>query len=166
VSNSLPKPLPSETGLRVHVRTVPETDFVSAVRLSELLAWETDPVALLGFDPARAVAALHLIAADRYGRILGAYTSSGLAGVLLLGGMVVSEWSAGRYLAVTSLIVDRPFRGRGIGTALYSAARDVARSLGAVGLELHVREDNLRAQKLYAELGLVTQPYRLMREQF
>jgi len=166
VSNSLPKPLSSGKGHRVHVRDVPETDFVSVVRLSELLAWETDPAALLGFDPIRALAALRLIAADRNGHILGAYTSAGLAGVLLLGGSVVSEWSGGRYLAVTSLFVARLYRGKGIGKALYSAARDVARSLGAVGLELHVREDNLRAQKLYAELGLSLQPYRLMREQF
>jgi GNAT superfamily N-acetyltransferase len=128
------------------IRIVPEQDYLLVVRYSETLARETDPAAITAFNRSSALAALRHIARDPFGRVLGAYTSGELAGILILGGVEMSEWNGGRYLLITSFFVSERHRGQGVGRALYAAAERTARSLGTIGLQLHVREDNLRAQ--------------------
>ncbi|MBA3660945.1 MAG: GNAT family N-acetyltransferase [Gammaproteobacteria bacterium] len=50
-----------------------------------------------------------------------------------------------------------PYRGRGIGEALMRAALNQAQSKGLTRIELTVRENNVRAIKLYKKLGFVVE---------
>jgi ribosomal protein S18 acetylase RimI-like enzyme len=69
----------------------------------------------------------------------------------------------GRYYLLRSqpyfLIVDvgliRPFRGRGIGSALIEGTQALAAESGAMGIDLHVYEHNAEAQRLYKRLNFV-----------
>ena len=54
---------------------------------------------------------------------------------------------------IANVVVEREYRGRGIGQRLVQAAIDEARELGARGTVLQVYEDNLRALRLYTDLG-------------
>ena len=56
-------------------------------------------------------------------------------------------------LGVYSVYVDRWARGRGVGSALLSAAIARARSTGAARLVLNVGDHNLAAQALYHRVG-------------
>ncbi|MGP5259389.1 GNAT family N-acetyltransferase [Brachybacterium paraconglomeratum] len=56
-------------------------------------------------------------------------------------------------LVLDGICVDRAARGRGIGTALLSAAADRARKIGASTVQLSVIDSNPRARALYERHG-------------
>ena len=59
----------------------------------------------------------------------------------------------GKFWVVNDLFVNDTVRKRGIGRALLERAERLARDSGAVGLTLSTATDNLRAQRLYEEMG-------------
>ena len=59
----------------------------------------------------------------------------------------------GQFWVVNDLFVNDTVRKRGIGRALLERAERFARDSGAVGLTLSTATDNLRAQRLYEEMG-------------
>ena len=59
----------------------------------------------------------------------------------------------GKFWVVNDLFVNDTSRKRGIGRALLERAERLARDSGAVGLTLSTATDNLRAQRLYEEMG-------------
>lgn len=64
-----------------------------------------------------------------------------------------STFAARPLLNVHDLAVLPAHRGRGVGRALLKAAEERARARGCAKLTLEVREDNLRARRLYEERG-------------
>lgn len=60
-------------------------------------------------------------------------------------------------LYIDDLCVDESARGQKVGTALYEAALDLARTLGCYNLTLNVWSCNESALKFYRALGMVPQ---------
>ena len=60
-------------------------------------------------------------------------------------------------LYIDDLCVDEKARGKGIGTALYSAAVDLAKASGCYNLTLNVWSCNPSAMKFYEKCGLTPQ---------
>lgn len=59
------------------------------------------------------------------------------------------------YALVSELVVDAPFRGRGLGRALLSRAEEYAWYMEASSLQLEVTAGNLMARRLYASRGFI-----------
>jgi GNAT superfamily N-acetyltransferase len=57
------------------------------------------------------------------------------------------------YAFVSDLFVRKPYRRKGIGHMLLSAAEDYARGLGITRLQLEVTFGNTRARRLYSSFG-------------
>ncbi len=70
-----------------------------------------------------------------------------------------STFAAMPLLNIHDVAVHPEHRGRGVGTALLTAAEDLARARGCCKLTLEVLEGNARARALYARLGY--RPYVL-----
>ena len=70
-----------------------------------------------------------------------------------------STFAARPLLNIHDVAVHPDHRGRGVGTALMSAAEEFARERGCCKLTLEVLEGNARASELYARLGY--RPYAL-----
>jgi len=60
------------------------------------------------------------------------------------------------FLYLDDCSVKRDYRGRGIGTALFAAAEQYARSRSIPAIYLHVEKENTRAIKFYRNLGYET----------
>ncbi|MCD8286064.1 MAG: GNAT family N-acetyltransferase [Clostridia bacterium] len=67
-----------------------------------------------------------------------------------------------RTLYIDDLCVDEKVRGQGIGTALYTYALDLAKSLGCHNVTLNVWTCNPKAMGFYQHLGL--KPYKICME--
>src|SRR5262245_10052522 len=88
----------------------------------------------------------------RRGRLLVAVTGGRPVGVAAL----TFTWSfehGGRSAWLEELYVEPARRGQGIGTALLTAARDLAAASGAAAIDLEVDEAHERAARLYARFG-------------
>ena len=68
---------------------------------------------------------------------------------------MICAWS--KTLYIDDLCVDERFRGRGIGKALYHAARDLAVKSGCGSLTLNVWNCNAPAMEFYRKCGFVPQ---------
>ena len=75
-----------------------------------------------------------------------------------------SDWRCGDFWWIQSVYVVREARRGGVFRALYEAVREQARAAGAVGLRLYVENDNQRAQRTYAELGMAQSHYLMYEE--
>lgn len=159
-------PAPAAIRPNVDIRTIPPGSNLAIAQLSAKLIHETDPDAFDKFEVQHALAAIELMTDEPYCQALGAYVSQELVGMLLLGGYELSESAGGRVLIISSFYILPAYRGRGVGRGLYAAAKRMARSLGAVGMQLHVHNSNLSAQAVYEELGIRMTEYVLMREHF
>ena len=60
-----------------------------------------------------------------------------------------------RHTGVLGIGVVEEYRGRGIGAALLATTLEAARQRGITRVELHVREHNTRAIRLYEKFGFV-----------
>lgn len=151
----------------VQIREVPAADYPTVARHVHALDCAEHSGAPAAFDLAKTVEILRKIAADSPCCILGAYDQQhGLVATLIIGGYEWHEVRGGRLLIVTALFVDEHHRSRQIGAALYRAAREVAISRGAAGLELHVRRTNIRGRRFYRNLQLRPTGLLLYREWF
>ena len=83
--------------------------------------------------------------------------------------LITFEWSDWRNRMVwwiQSVFVVPDARGRGVFRALYDRARREARAAGAGGLRLYVDTSNVRAQTVYASLGMNGDHYRVFEDMF
>ena len=83
--------------------------------------------------------------------------------------LITFEWSDWRNRMVwwiQSVYVLPEARGDGIFRTLYEAARREAQAAGAGGLRLYVHNANVRAQKVYAALGMIGDHYRVFEDMF
>ncbi|MBD3894995.1 GNAT family N-acetyltransferase [Halomonas sp. ML-15] len=67
---------------------------------------------------------------------------------------------------VATIVLDKAFRGQGIGRHLMSAAEDFAKAKGASDIRLEVMAFNASALAFYEELGYENMSYRLMKPLF
>ncbi len=78
-----------------------------------------------------------------------------------------SDWRNGQFWWIQSVYIDPAWRGRGYFRALYEEVERRARSAdGVCGLRLYVERDNLRAQGVYAKLGMEQTPYLIYETEF
>jgi ribosomal protein S18 acetylase RimI-like enzyme len=99
------------------------------------------------------------------GRYWVAELDGRVAGQLL----VTFEWSDWRNRMVwwiQSVYVAPDARRRGVLRTLYDAARREALAAGAGGLRLYVDNSNIRAQAVYASLGMNGDHYRVFEDMF
>ena len=83
--------------------------------------------------------------------------------------LITFEWSDWRNRMVwwiQSVYVMPNVRGRGVLRTLYDATRREALASGSGGLRLYVDTTNVRAQKVYAALGMSGDHYRVFEEMF
>lgn len=103
------------------------------------------------------------------GRAPGAYWIAELRGVVVGQLMITFEWSDWRNRMVwwiQSVYVSPDARQHGVFRALYAHVRDAARAEGAGGLRLYVDTTNVRAQQVYAALGMNGDHYRVFEDMF
>jgi ribosomal protein S18 acetylase RimI-like enzyme len=77
-----------------------------------------------------------------------------------------SDWRGGDFCWIQSVYVLPEARRSGVYRALHASASARARKAGAVGLRLYVEQDNLRAQRSYAALGMRRTAYALFEQEF
>jgi len=90
------------------------------------------------------------------GQVLVAETGNGLAGyATVLTKVTSTDLDDGdlEYSLIDDLFVKEQFRGNGIGKMLVRAAEHFAASAGSRWLRLSVLANNIRARRLYEELG-------------
>lgn len=112
---------------------------VAAVALLEQQVF-SDPWSENAFREELVAAGRRYLVAEEGGAVLG------------YGGLLV----VGDDAHVTTLAVDPPARGRGLGTRLMLRLADEARAAGAAHLTLEVRVSNRPAQSLYRRFGFET----------
>jgi ribosomal protein S18 acetylase RimI-like enzyme len=64
-----------------------------------------------------------------------------------------STFKAKSYINLHDIIILQKFRGRGVGKKLLEKIIEIAKERNCCKITLEVREDNLPAKKLYADLG-------------
>jgi ribosomal protein S18 acetylase RimI-like enzyme len=77
-----------------------------------------------------------------------------------------SDWRNGALWWIQSVFVHPNYRRSGVFTALYRHVESIARESDARGLRLYVEENNERAQKTYAALGMMWPNYLVMESIF
>lgn len=75
-----------------------------------------------------------------------------------------SDWRNGMVWWIQSVHVDAAARQQGIFRQLYAFARAQAQAAGARGLRLYVDTTNVRAQRVYAALGMNGDHYRVFED--
>jgi GNAT superfamily N-acetyltransferase len=77
-----------------------------------------------------------------------------------------SDWRNRMVWWIQSVYVVPDARGRGVLRTLYDVARSEALEAGAAGLRLYVDTTNVRAQAVYAALGMNGDHYRVFEDMF
>jgi len=77
-----------------------------------------------------------------------------------------SDWRNRMVWWIQSVYVVPDARGRGVLRTLYDTARREALEAGAAGLRLYVDTTNVRAQAVYAALGMNGDHYRVFEDMF
>jgi ribosomal protein S18 acetylase RimI-like enzyme len=138
-----------------------DLDFITSGNVQ--MALDTEGVTL---DPAVLRAGVLAVVEERVpGRYWIAERDGEVVGQLL----ITYEWSDWRNRMVwwiQSVYVSPASRRLGIFRALYDHVRTEARAAGAGGLRLYVDNTNLRAQEVYAALGMDGGHYRVFEDMF
>lgn len=139
----------------VRFRSAAPPDIPRLVALiGELFAIETAFTA----DPARQEAGLRaLLAAYPRTQILVATANGMIIGMCTVQ-LMLSTAEGGASGLVEDVVVDRDWRGQGIGRNLLEAAEDWARSQGALRVQLLADQRNVRALDFYAGMGWTLTP--------
>ncbi len=98
--------------------------------------------------------ATRLLVARAEGEIVGSLT------------LVLVRIPTGLRAIIEDVVVDEQARGRGVGRALNEAALDLARSAGAVSVDLTSRPSREAANRLYLRLGFVPRDTNVYRYKF
>ena len=147
----------------LQVRPATPADLRFIVSFNALLADETEGLQL---DPATLEAG---VAAVLEGSTAGRYWIAELDRQVVGQLLITFEWSDWRNRMVwwiQSVYVAPDARGRGVLRALYDAARREALAAGSGGLRLYVDTTNIRAQAVYAALGMNGDHYRVFEDMF
>jgi GNAT superfamily N-acetyltransferase len=151
------------TDHKLNVRAARAEDLETLVAGNLALAEETERV-LLDMDTLRQ-GIRALLESRAPGRYLVAELEGHVVGQLL----ITFEWSDWRNRMVwwiQSVYVAPDVRGRGVLRTLYDAARREALEAGSGGLRLYVDTTNIRAQAVYAALGMNGDHYRVFEDMF
>lgn len=128
------------------------------------MAWETERRRLNGARVNRGVRAL--LKDKAKGIYFVAEIDGQVAGQLLIT-FEWSDWRNGNFWWIQSVYVAPEFRERGVFRALYAHVYKLAKSRrDACGLRLYVDDDNARAQKAYARLGMQESHYKFFEIDF
>lgn len=138
--------------LRVSIRAATTADLERLVALlAVLFSIEQDFVA----DKGRQRQGLALMLANERGRVLVAEADGRVVG-MCSGQLLVSTAEGGLSLLVEDVVVDKEWRGRGIGRLLMAALGDWARPHQVSRLQLLADRNNLPALAFYQNLGWQT----------
>lgn len=150
--------------MKFDIRDAVPADTVTIASYNSQLAEETEARALAAAVIHAGVSAL--LEDSTKGRYWVAETEGKLVGQI----MVTYEWSDwrnGMLWWIQSVYVHPDFRRRGIYKALYRHVEACAKSCEDVrGLRLYVENNNTRAQKTYAALGMLDPHYRVLESMF
>ena len=128
------------------------------------LAWETEKRRLNRVRVHRGVLAL---LKDKAKGIYFVAEEQGVVAGQLLITFEWSDWRNGNFWWIQSVYVAAEFRERGVFRSLYAHVHQLAQSRRDVcGLRLYVDEDNARAQKAYARLGMKESHYKFFEIDF
>ena len=133
------------------VRAAQRGDIHHIASWNQAMAWETESKRL---DPevlARGVAAV--FDEPRRGFYLVAERAGEPVGCLLVT-YEWSDWRCGDFFWIQSVYVIESARRGGVFRAMYEAVVERAREARAVGVRLYVENENERAQRTYAGLGM------------
>ncbi len=147
--------------LRIRPAVPSDLDFVVAGNLA--LAQETENLTLDASVLRDGVRAL------LEGRAPGAYWIAELDGAVVGQTLITYEWSDWRNRMVwwiQSVYVSPGARQHGVFRAVYGHLRREAAAAGAGGLRLYVDTTNVRAQQVYAALGMNGEHYRVFEDMF
>ena len=101
-------------------------------------------------NPPPSAEALEAIAASDSTRLLVAHADGDIVGSLTL---VLVRIPTGMRAIIEDVVVDERSRGQGVGRTLNEAALEVARTAGAVTVDLTSRPSREAANRLYLRLG-------------
>jgi ribosomal protein S18 acetylase RimI-like enzyme len=153
------QPIPAIHSEPLQVRPAVNSDAETIARFNAAMARETEGLEL---DPARLLEGVRALLRDP---AKGFYLMGCAAGAAVGQLMITYEWSDwrnGNFWWIQSVYVRPEDRGRGVFAKLYRAAEERARASGdACGLRLYVEEENARAQRVYAGLGMKPTSYRM-----
>jgi GNAT superfamily N-acetyltransferase len=143
----------------IEIRPACEDDLAALERFNQAMARETEDAHL---DPEVLRAGVSAALADQgRGRYFVAERDGRVAAALLVT-YEWSDWRNARFWWIQSVYVEPEHRGAGLFKALYRHVEELASRDGACGLRLYVHEHNVRAQAVYARLGMVRSSYRVM----
>lgn len=138
--------------LQVNIRTAQPADIDRLVALlAALFAIEQDFVA----DAARQRQGLALMLANQRGLVLVAEVAGQVVG-MCSGQLLISTTEGGLSMLVEDVVVDKPWRSRGVGRQLMAALSDWARVQKASRLQLLADRNNQAALTFYQRLGWQT----------
>lgn len=113
-------------------------------------------------NPPPSAEALAAIAASDASRLLVAHADGAIVGSLTL---VLVRIPTGLRAIIEDVVVDERSRGQGVGRKLNEAALELARSAGAVTVDLTSRPTREAANRLYLNLGFVVRDTNVYRYQ-
>ena len=148
----------------MEIRSAGPGDVEHLVEFNRAMALETEDKALDVEVLRRGVT--RFVADASLGRCLVAVQGDEVLGTL----SVTSEWSDwrnGLFWWIQSVYVRPEARGAGVFTMLYAHIERLAREApDVIGLRLYVEQDNERAQRTYARLGMHETDYRIYEVEF
>ena len=150
--------------MELTVRDALPEDAAVLVAYNSAMAEETEGKSL---DPDKiGPGVANLLADSRRGRYWVAESGGAVVGQI----MVTYEWSDwrnGNLWWIQSVYVHPDWRRKGVFSALYHHVESLASAdPDAIGLRLYVEENNTRAQRTYAALGMVKPRYLVMEALF
>lgn len=144
------------------IRPARREDVPALVDFACAMAWETEHKRLDRDTVSRGIGAVF----ERPGRAryLVAERAGAAVGTLMLT-YEWSDWRCADWWWIQSVYVVDAERRHGVFRALYAAVKREAESdPGVCGIRLYVEQDNERAQRTYAALGMEDARYRVMEE--
>jgi GNAT superfamily N-acetyltransferase len=145
------------------IRRARPGDAATIAAFNAALAKETEDVFL---DPAVIGPGVAAVLSDP---AKGLYWVGEVGGRIVGQTMVTFEWSDwrnGNLWWIQSVYVEPASRESGVFKALHARVVEEARAAKAVGIRLYVFDGNVRAQKVYARLGMKDGHYRVIEQMF
>lgn len=151
-------------GVETRIRSATRADIAFLTEANAAMAWETERKRLDRTLLTRGVTAV--FDEPRRGFYLVAERDGEVAGCLLIT-YEWSDWRNGDWWWIQSVYVCPPARRHGVFRRLYRHVEAAARATeGVIGLRLFVEQDNERAQRTYAALGMQQEHYHMYRAGF